>query len=300
MTTTTNSLVATAPAEPAGYLTNLGAGNDATNGIKIVDGGADAAAAFSRGDWIEGVVNGLSAGIDVVGAILDPIGTIGSMVAGWLIEHLGPVQHWLDQLLGDPGSIKAASQTWHNISQHLSTISSDYGNASKADFAGQQGLTVSAYGAFSDVQSYVIKQLGTMADGVSAGTTVAGTVVAGVREFISSTLSDLVGQLVKLLMEALMTMGIGSAHALATAAMKCREYIQKIKTFMEDLAKSLDAMSGLLGQISPALENGAKTISKLAKHASQMSETELNLMVSMGKGAGGINEQPPFAPAASA
>lgn len=289
-----NALVADAATDD-GFLQNLDAPNDATNGLKVIDGAADAADAFGRGDWIEGSVNGLSAGIDVVGAVLDPIGTIGSCIAGWLIEHLGPVQDWLDELLGDPGSITAASTTWHNVSTHLSGVGNEYAMAARGDLSGQQGLAVAAYGRFADLQGGVIDGMSHIADAVGAGVALAGTVLAGVREFISSTLADLVGQIVKLIGETVFTLGLGAPHAFATAANKCREMIQRTRTFMDDLARSLDRMAGLLGDISPALESGATALAKVSRHASSMGEHELNFLVSMGKAGGQTDDETPYA-----
>lgn len=288
-----NPLVAEAE-QDAGPFANMGGANDVTNGLKVVDAGADAADAFARGDWIEGSVNGLSAGIDTVGALIDPIGTIGSSIAGWLMEHLSFVQDALDELCGDPGAIMAASTTWHNVAGRLGDVSGDYAAAAAADMGGQQGLAVEAYAGFAGAQADVVRAMARIAEGVGAGVALAGTVVAGVRDFISNLTADAVGQIVKLFAESVLTLGFAAPHAVATAANKCRQLIQRARTFMEDLARSLDRMADLVGQVSPALETGASSLASGARRASAMNETELTLLVSGAKAPGQTDDKTPY------
>lgn len=263
---------------------DLGDGfNNATNGMKMIDGAADAAAAFKNGDWIEGGIMGMSAGLDVVGAILDPIGTIGSMIAGFLIEHLGPVQDALDELCGDPGAIDAASATWSNVATHLSTVSSDLRSTAAHATGDMSGLAIDAYRSFSSAEADMIKGMSTVADGVSGGIHLGGTVLAGVRDFISGALADVCGQVVKLIGETFLTAGLMAGHATSTAVNKCRELIEKARKLMKDLARSLDRFGQLAGRMSPALEDAARAGSRVAARAADINESELDLLVSMSK-----------------
>ncbi len=290
---TSNPLVVGDDGDPDTW-TNMGPANEWTNGLKMVDGATDAADAFGRGDWIEGSVNGLSAGLDVVGAVIDPIGTIGSMIAGWLMEHLGCVQQWLDELCGDPGVINGFSSTWHNASGHLDGVAGDYRSAVHGDLSGLSGPAVAAYRNFGDGEAEFIRAMSQITDGVGAGIALGGTVLAGVREFISQLLADVVGQIVKLVGESLFTAGIAAPHAFTTAANKARELIQRTRRLMEDLAVSLDKMGKLLGEISPALEQGASAMAKAARYASKMNESELSFLTSMTKAPTQMDDNTPY------
>ena len=289
-----NALVVGDNGDPGSGFTNLDSASSATNGLKMVDGATDAADAFGRGDWIEGSVNGLSAGLDVVGAVIDPIGTIGSMIAGWLMEHLGCVQEWLDQLCGDPGVISGFSATWHNAAGALTDVSGDYRAAVTGDLSGYTGPAVDAYRGFGNEQAQFLQAMGTVVDGVGAGIALGGTVLAGVREFISQLMADTVGQIVKLIGETFFTLGVGAPHAFATAGNKARELIQKARKLMEDLATSLDKMGLLAGQISPALEQGASAMAKAARYASKMNSSELGLLTSMTKAPTQTDDNTPY------
>lgn len=249
--------------------------NDMTDGLKMIDGAADSAEAFGRGDWIEGSVNGLSAGLDMVGAVIDPIGTLGSMFAGWLISHIGPVQDALDELLGDPATIESFAQTWQNCATHLGGVADDYRAAVAGDLSGLRGVTMDAYRDFAEVEESLVRGMSEICSGVGAGVALGGTVLAGVREFIVQIMSDAIGQIIKLLGEAAATLGIMAPHALTTAANKARELIQRTRRLMTDLARSLDRFADLVSDISPALEQASSGLAKASRYASTMNESEL-------------------------
>jgi hypothetical protein len=272
-----------------GWIANDGGASEWTNGLKMIDGATDAADAFARGDFIEGTVNGLSAGIDVVGAMLNPFGAAGSMVVGWLIEHIGPVQDWLDDMLGDPAAIKGGAQTWHNIEQHMRSVSSQYADEVSRALAGMRGPAADAYGEYASLQRDLMDNLARVCSGVAAGVEVAGGLLAGVRDFVSGLVADFVGQVIGAFAQSVITVGLGAPAALAGLAAKGRSIVSRVQTFMEDLARSLDRMAELLGEISPALESATRAAASMARHAGGMNDYELNFIVSMSKAAGAAN-----------
>ncbi|WP_110180904.1 hypothetical protein [Nocardioides solisilvae] len=274
-----------------GWVANHGSAGEWTNGLKMVDGAVDAAEAFRRGDFIEGSVNGLSAGLDVVGAMLNPFGAAGSMVVGWLIEHIGPVQDFLDEMLGDPAAIRAGSQTWRNINEHLTGVAADYRSRAQGDTSGYTGLAIDAYRGYANLSADLMHEIARVASGVAGGIEVAGTLLAGVRDFIVGFVSDFVGEAIGAAAQSAVTLGIAAPAALASLANKARRLIQRARQLMDDLARSLDRMADLLGQISPALETATTTGAAMARHASRMREPELNLIVSMSKAFGGHDDR---------
>ena len=57
-----------------------------------------------------------SLGANVVSAAFNPIATVTGWVASWIIDHIHPLQDWLQEFTGDPEEIEAGASTWHNIS----------------------------------------------------------------------------------------------------------------------------------------------------------------------------------------
>lgn len=269
-----------------GVFTNFDSFSNGTNGLKMIDGAADSASAFSRGDWIEGTINGVSAALDVVGMILNPLGTACSMVINWIMEHCGPLQDWLDELLGDPGVIKAGVQTWANIGDHMSGIGPDYRNLVDADTAGFTGLSMDAYRAAAGGMVHVFDALSKVSYGVSAGIEVAGGLLAGVRDFIQGLFSDLVGDAIGAAAQSALTLGIAAPAALGSLINKARQVLERCRTFMKALAESLDKMAGLLKEISPALEATTKGLATVFREGTNV---PTDVVVALGKGVTGAN-----------
>ena len=270
-----------------GAFTNFDSFSNGTNGLKMIDGAADAATAFSRGDWIEGTINGVSAALDVVGMILNPLGGVCSMVINWIMEHCGPLQDWLDELLGDPGVIKAGAQSWSNIATHMGGIGPEYAHLVRSDTAGFSGLSIDAYRAAAGGMTHVFEALSQVGHGVSAGIEVAGGLLAGVRDFIQGLFSDLVGDAIGAAAQSALTLGIAAPAALGSLVNKARQVLERCRTFMKALAESLDKMAGLLAKISPALETSTTGLATIFRQGTNM---PTDIVVALGKGAAGSDD----------
>lgn len=281
-----SSLVVSPGDTDRGVFTNFDSFANGTNGLKMIDGAADSAAAFSSGDWIEGTINGVSAALDVVGMILNPLGTACSMVINWIMEHCGPLQDWLDELLGDPGVIKAGVQTWSNVGDHMAGIGPQYRSLVASDTGAFTGLSIDAYRAASSGMVHVFDALSKVAYGVSAGVEVAGGLLAGVRDFIQGLFSDLVGDAIGAVAQSALTLGIAAPAALTSLVNKARSVLERCRTFMKALAESLDKMAGLLKEISPALEATTKGLATVFREGTNM---PTDVVVALGKGVAGSN-----------
>ncbi|WP_426243233.1 hypothetical protein [Nocardioides sp. LHG3406-4] len=270
-----------------GAFTNFDSFANGTNGLKMIDGAVDSATAFSRGDWIEGSINGVSAALDVVGMILNPLGGLCSMAINWLIEHCGPIQDWLDQLLGDPGVIKASSQTWDNIGHHMAGIGPEYRDLVSQDTGDFTGLAIDAYRGASQGMAATFDALSKVAGGVAGGITVAGGLLAGVRDFITGLFSDLVGQVAGAIAESVLSAGVLAPHALGGLIAKAKSVVERCRKFMEALATSLDKMAGLLKDISPAMETSTKALAAICRNGASQ---PTSFALALGKGAGGSDD----------
>lgn len=281
-----SSLVVSPGDTDRGVFTNFDSFANGTNGLKMIDGAADAASAFSSGDWIEGTLNGVSAALDVVGMVLNPLGTACSMVINWIMEHCGPLQDWLDQLLGDPGVIKAGVQTWGNVGDHMSGIGPQFRSLVATDTGAFTGLSMDAYRAAANGTVHVFDALSKVAYGVSAGIEVAGGLLAGVRDFIQGLLSDIVGEAIGAAAQSALTLGIAAPAALGSLINKARSIVQRCQKFMAALAESLDKMAGLLKEISPALETTTKGLATVFRKGTNV---PTDIVVALGKGVAGSN-----------
>lgn len=282
-----SSLVVSPGDTDRGMVTNFDSFANGTNGLKMIDGAADSAASFSRGDWIEGTINGVSAALDVVGMILNPLGSACSMVINWIMEHCGPLQDWLDELLGDPGVIKAGAQTWSNVGDHMGGIGPQYRSLVATDTAAFTGRSMDAYRSAAGGMVHVFDALSKVAHGVSVGVEVAGGLLAGVRDFIQGLFSDLVGDAIGAAAQSALTLGIAAPAALGSLLNKARQVVERCRTFMKALAESLDKMAGLLKEISPAMEATTKGLASIFREGTNM---PTDIVVALGKGAAGADD----------
>lgn len=280
------SLVVSPGDTDRGAFTNFDSFANGANGLKMIDGAADSASAFSSGDWVEGTINGVSAALDVVGMILNPLGSACSMVINWIMEHCGPLQDWLDELLGDPGVIRAGVQTWSNVGDHMSGIGPQYRSLVDSDTSAFTGLSMDAYRSAAAGMVHVFDALSKVAYGVSAGVEVAGGLLAGVRDFIQGLFSDLVGDAIGAVAQSALTLGIAAPAALTSLLNKARSVIERCRTFMRALATSLDRMAALLRDISPALEATTKGLATVFREGTNV---PTDIVVALGKGASGAD-----------
>lgn len=256
--------------------------------MAVLDGAVDGAAALANGDFVEASVQGVSASLDVVGMIVDPIAGVSSMVVNFILEHCGAIQEWLDEMLGDPAVISAGAQSWTNIGNHLAGLSPDYTSLVDSDLGEFHGVAISAYRGMASISAELVTAMSSISHGVSAGVELAGGLLAGVRDFVQALFSDLVGAAISALAKVGMTMGLAAPWAGTGLVMKAKEVIEKCRTFMKGLSASLDRFADLVGEISPAMKSATTVLSEyVVKGASLPVDAGLTLSFSMGKGVTG-------------
>ncbi|MDG4757445.1 hypothetical protein [Micromonospora sp. WMMD710] len=64
-----------------------------------------------NGSWIDGSLGVVSAGLDALALVSDPVGALLQYGIAWLIEHVKPLSEALDWLAGNPAEITAHAQT---------------------------------------------------------------------------------------------------------------------------------------------------------------------------------------------
>ena len=101
----TNPLVAEPIDEPA----------SAWSGVWIAEDIEQIGHGVRSGSWVDGSLGMVSAGLDGLALVSDPIGTLLQYGVAWLIEHVRPLSQALDWLAGDPAAIAAQAETWRKV-----------------------------------------------------------------------------------------------------------------------------------------------------------------------------------------
>jgi hypothetical protein len=112
---TANPLVATEVSTPV----------DPLAGVWIAEDIEQLCRGVKDGSWIDGTLGAVSAGLDALAFVSDPLGSLLQYGVAWIIEHVKPLSEALDWLAGDPGQIAAHTQTWRNVAGTLHDRAAD-------------------------------------------------------------------------------------------------------------------------------------------------------------------------------
>ncbi|AXB46889.1 DUF6531 domain-containing protein [Amycolatopsis albispora] len=254
MTAGGNPLVAQAQSQTTGV-----------TGIGIAESAVDLANGVSDGSWVEAGLGAVGVGLEVLSLVVDPIGTLASYGVSWLIEHVQPLKEALDWLAGDPPVIQSFSDTWANVAAEVNAIAGDLGNEVTNGTAGWQGGGAEAYRGAAAEQADALAGAASLADGISAGVMIMGTVVAAVRELVRDLVAELVGKLITWALEAAGTLGFATPVIAVQATTAISKTITKISDFIRKLVKTIGNVSPKIRKIIDKLGEIIEKLSKMLR-----------------------------------
>ncbi|MBN6035334.1 DUF6531 domain-containing protein [Amycolatopsis sp. 195334CR] len=234
-------------------------------GIGIAESAVDLANGVSDGSWVEAGLGAVGVGLEVLSLVVDPIGTLASYGVSWLIEHVQPLKEALDWLAGDPPVIQSFSDTWANVAAEVNAIAGDLGNEVTNGTAGWQGEGAEAYRGAAAEQADALAGAASLADGISAGVMIMGTVVAAVRELVRDLVAELVGKLITWALEAAGTLGFATPVIAVQATTAITKTINKISEFIRKLVKTIGNVSPKIRKIIDKLGEIIEKLSKMLR-----------------------------------
>ncbi|WP_216209336.1 DUF6531 domain-containing protein [Amycolatopsis aidingensis] len=234
----------------------------AVTGIGIAESATDLANGVSDGSWVEAGLGAVGTGLEVLSLVVDPVGTLLQYGVSWLIEHVEPLKEALDWLAGDPPVIQSFSDTWANVAAEVKAIAGDLGNEANNGTAGWTGDGADAYRGAAAEQADAIAGAATLADGISAGVMIMGTVVAAVREIVRDLVAELVGKLITWALEAAGTLGFATPLIAVQATTAITKAINRISELIRKLVKTIGNVTPRIRKIVDKL---GEIIEKLAK-----------------------------------
>ena len=114
-------------------------------GLGLIEDGESLTQALQAKSWLAGSLAGLGGALDMADLARDPFGKLLSWGLAWVIEHFSPLKDWLNELTGNPGEVRAFSQTWSSIGGSLNENSAVLARAVNEDMDGAEGVTLAAY-----------------------------------------------------------------------------------------------------------------------------------------------------------
>jgi hypothetical protein len=219
-----------------------------------------AAGGLAEGDWVVGSVNGVFAGVEVLGAIADPWGAVVSIIGGFVMEHVHPFPEWLDELCGNPDEIRSFALTWANVANNLDADAAQFMTTVRHDAGRWEGLAVAAYTEACEVLEVVLQGFAAALRGVGACVELAGGIVAGVRALVRDAISEIISWILGAAWKFLSPYLPKAIQELASTVL---EWAAKIGRFLDDLVATMGRLGTRLDELLTGLGDGGARLSEV-------------------------------------
>ncbi|WP_410589492.1 hypothetical protein [Amycolatopsis sp. lyj-23] len=299
---TENSLVATAEA-PGGFWSGMGDGSKGElANVGAQTGGAgifnDAAATLTdarNGDWGNLAMDVGTDALDLLGAAMDPLGTLASAGVGWLIEHISFLKDGLDKLAGKPESITAKAVTWTNIAKQLTETAEAYEQKAKGVSESFSDCgSAEAYQRTAESYVGVLRGAASHAEGASTAMNIGAALVGTERGLIRDMISSFVGELIVKALAALAaswcTFGGTIAAFIADTVIEGGVLAEKISTRIAKIVEKLEGLAKGAGKSKAALEGAANALKKAGKAADRIVDRSVETAAGIERRAGELKE----------
>jgi uncharacterized protein YukE len=253
------------PRPPLVAVANPGISADPWAGVWIAEDIETILAGVKSGSWIDVTLGAVSAGLDALAFVSDPIGSLLQYGVAWIIEHVKPLSEALDWLAGDPGQISAHAQTWRNIAGSLRDRAGDLERAVRWDTEEWKGAAADAYRTWTGQQKDAVGALAGAADTMAAITEGAGMLVAGVRMMVRDAIAVLVSRLITYAAEEVFSLGLATPLVVEQVSTLCASWAARIGRWLKGLIRSLEHLRGLGKKMGEAIELIKKLLMKLRR-----------------------------------
>lgn len=214
-----------------------------------------------EGDFLEIGLNLGPAGLDVLGTVLDPVGSLATAGIGWLIEHLSFLREPLDWFAGSPDNIKGACQTWNEVAMQLDDIGKQQDAALQSQAQSWEKQAAEAFRKSHGQLGEEIRAVGIASTAVSEEIASFGTMVATIRGMIRDLISTFIYEVIRNAVIALAgsaaTFGAAAAAfaawAVGRGAMVLGKITKHVTSAMQVASKVLGRLKGLFGQLGDLL-----------------------------------------------
>lgn len=277
-----NPLVATSESA-GGFWSGMGDGakgeldnlNAQTGGAGIFSDAASTLTDARNGDWGNFAMDVGTDALDLLGAAMDPLGTLASAGVGWLIEHISFLKDGLDKLAGKPEAVTAKAVTWTNISKQLTETAEAYEQqAKKVKQSFSDCGSAEAYQRTAESYVSVLRgaasHAGDASTAMNVGAALVGTERGLIRDMISSFVGELIVKALAALAASWCTFGGTIAAFIADTVIEGGVLAEKISTRIAKIVEKLESLAKGAGKSKAALEGAANALKKAGKAADKI------------------------------
>ncbi|MCU1685921.1 MAG: hypothetical protein JWQ81_6660 [Amycolatopsis sp.] len=218
--------------------------------------------------------------LDLLGAAMDPLGTLAGAGVGWLIEHISFLKEGLDKLAGNPDEVTAKSVTWNNISKDLTACADTYEKSAATLAQTHKGDASNAYQAtaksYADTLRAASGHAGEASTALTVGAALVGTERGLIRDLISSFVGDLIIKAVAALATSWCSFGASVAAFIADTVLEGAALAEKIGTKIAKVVEKLETLAQGAGKSKTAIEAAANGLKKAGKSVDSIADKGLN------------------------
>ena len=219
---------------------------------------------LAQGSWLGAGLSTVGAVADVASGLMNPIATLVSWGAGYLIEHFEPFKQWMDELAGSADQVRAHAQTWTNTAEAMSAQADSLESDVASLLVGGSGQMVEAARVRC---AQTIDALRAGASATSAMSTALGVlaeVVGVVHGIVVSTLSDIIGQLTQAILEEVCLIGLATPVVVAQISAKVTAYSANVMPKITSLTNSAHNLTHMTSELSGKLDSMRAMFSPVA------------------------------------
>ena len=216
------------------------------SGSRLLEDGVDLKEAFESKSWVAGGLGAVATAADTAAAVMDPLGEALSAGVGWIIEHLGSLNEWLNELTGDSDAVAAAASTWTNIGTKLNSCASELDTVCSSRLAGQESLAVATFKTLQAGSASHLRMTGELAGAISGGLTVASVIVRMVHDMVRDAISDVIGKLASKVAIGALTAGLAAPWAVTSAITEVSSWVTRLSKEVADTVLSAKNLKDLL------------------------------------------------------
>jgi hypothetical protein len=238
-----------------------------STGLGLVEDATQIAGGIQNNSWVDGTLGTVGGSLDILGMVIDPLGSLVAWGVSWLMEHVKPLKEALDWLAGNPDEISAHAMTWENVSKLTLEAWHQFSDAIKSETAYWVGESGDAYRAHAGTHLSVMEGISTAAHGISYAVQGAGLLVGLVRgivrDLIAQFVATLAARLPQWLAEEGLSLGIATPVVIGQVAALVSKWVNKIQHFIRALLNSLRRLQPLVHRLGEVLTDLKQLLNEL-------------------------------------
>ncbi len=237
------------------------------SGLGLVEDAEQVSNGIHDHSWVDETLGTVGGALDVLGAVIDPLGSMVSWGVAWLMDHVRPLKEALDWLAGNPDAVAAHATTWQNVSKLTAEARTQYMDAISDQVADWHGASGNAYRNHAGIITEIMHGIAVATHGLSYAVEAAGLLVGMVRGFVRDLISQFVATLAARLPQWLaeegVTLGFATPLVVGQVAALVAKWVGKIQRFIRGLLNSLRHLLPKVKSLGEIIEGLKKELAKL-------------------------------------